>query len=661
MPLGEPGSARRVSMAMPFNENGGNANDGSAGHNSVGHTKAGVCEADFRLGAVLVRPAAGEVVVDGDVRHVDYKPMQVLLCLVRHGGAPVSKDVLFAEVWEGAAVGDDVLTVAISSLRRALGDRARAPRFIQTVPRHGYRLLVPVTTERRLAMPRWASWALAASLLVTLLATAWLVRDSVPESAVGRAPTVNALAVMPLANLTGRADEDHVAAGMTEALIGHLAGDPSLRVIAHSSVRSIARDRGARGPDARTVAGELGVDAWVEGSVRRSDDTLRVTVELVDAEAGDHLWARSFDAPLADALRLEEQVARALLVRLDRAPAEDPPAPMIDPQGYEAYLQGRYLLHRGGQQDLEAAIERFAAAAREAPNLAVAYLGSAEAHLMLAREGVDPPRHFASARSASERALEIDARLARAQAVRGSVRYLHDWDFVGASRAFERAEALDGNDPVVLDLRARFLVVVGRFGEALSAVERLRAVDPRAYSRPQVAAVLNLARRHDAALAELAAQIAIEPRAPAIHLELALTHLRRNDLDAAFASYAAFRRLLGDDEATLAAIETLFRRDGPTGVYRQLLDQLTTASPSSVSELARAQLAAGAGELEVALVALERAVDRREPGVVTLATDLAFDPLRDRPRFVALLDRIGLGGVDPRRPEAASRAPGAAS
>lgn len=478
-------------------------------------------EAGFRLGTTCVRPLEGVVETPAGVRAASHKPMQLLLFLAARAGETVTKEVIFAEVWAGAAVGDDVLTVAVSTLRRALGDDARRPRFIQTVPRVGYRLVAPVrplgsVPQRRL--PRSLPWLLGAGLAAAIGLVAVGSRQPSPIASSTAAPSVDAL-----------------AATQSERPAGQLAED--------------------------------------------------------------------------------------------------------------AYLQGRYLLSRGGRGDLAAAVERFTAALAAQPRFAPAMVARAEAEIALAREGLRPSAEaFEGALASLDTALAIDPRLARAHALRGSVLLFHRWSFSEAELAFETALELDADDPVILDAWARYLAIAGRLEAAVAVVERLRDIDPSAYSRPRLAALLNLAGRHQAALAELEAQVAVAPDVPRLHLELALTRLRLGQLAPAFAAYREHRQLLGAGNAELAQLADVFADAGAAGVYRLLLaaHESAAAAGAPVSHCERAQLAAGAGERARALDALEQAIEAREPAVLGVATDLAFAALHGDPRFESLVASLGL-------------------
>lgn len=618
-------------------------------------------EVGFGLGEAVVRPRASSLDIGGESRRIDFKAMQVLLCLARGSGEEVSKRRLFADVWGGDVVSDDVLTGAVSTLRRALGDDARSPRFIQTIPRVGYRLIAPVTpldatdpggaeaTVGARPSERWlllvALGAIGALVVLGLMAWGLEWQQRSPEGPDAATAAVRSLAVLPLANFTGDTGREHLADGMTEALIAGLAQAPTLRVISRTSSMRYRNTE----LDASAIARELGVDALVEGSVQQAGDHLRVTVQLIDAEADRNLWSDSFDAPASEAMALQLRVANAISRRLRGTPERSPPvATFVDPDAYDAFLRGRY--HAQDLDDPQAqrlAIAELERAARMAPDFAQAHAALAESWLLLVKlGGILPVEGYGRARTHAERAAELDPSSAFAETLLGALAYIHDWDFVTAEQRLRRGLEIDPSDAVAHGWLARFLTSMRRFEDALAEVQWVRQLDPLAYSRPEVARLLNLMGRHDLALAELDAQLRLEPDALNLHYERLFALKAAGRVDDAVDAFLHTLELQQVAVEQRRRVEAGYRAEGLPGIYRHYLESTPepAADAPGSAALSYAETLLGAGELERGLDWLELAADRREPGVVEIGTYSAFDVVRDRPRFQALMRRIGLPG-----------------
>ncbi len=598
----------------------------------------------FRLGDALIRPRAATIEVDGAERRVDRMAMAVLVFLAEHAGREASKREILDAVWEGREVSEEVLTVAVSTLRKALADDPRSPHTIETLPKFGYRLIAEVTdpeSSHPTTGKTWHPWSAAAAVTaaVTVLAVVylWSVRAD------PAATEIRSLAVMPIANYTGDPEQRYLADGLTETLITELARNRQLKVISRGSVMAL-RDSDAPPP---RIARRLGVDAVIEGSVQRSGERLRVSLQLIDAVADRHLWTRSFDGEVADVLELQRRIADTVGRRLRHGPE---PATMpaatevpVAAAAYQAYLRGRYLLTTG--EDLERAIAEFEYAVAAEPEFAPAWAGVAEAHLVLGERGEMTPRQaFGRGRSAAEKALALDPDLAAAHTLRGIVLYAHDWDFQAAEVELRRAIELNPSDARARDGFARYLTLMGRFDEAVEQVERLRELDPLAYSKPQVAAIHNFGRRHHEALLELRDQLDVEPDSADLWMELAKTHFHLGEVKAALDAVRESLRRCGAPPEQILALDDLYAEEGVEAVYRLQLDFLQDlqAAGARVSPVELARITAAMGDATASFEWLEQAFEERDPALVYVGADPAFDPLRTSPRFASLLQRIGL-------------------
>jgi TolB-like protein len=359
---------------------------------------------------------------------------------------------LRSRVWTDEIFGDfdQAVNIAIAKLRSALGDSAENPRFIETLPKRGYRFIADVSVVDTDARPKRAEsvagvlpgperkaepadklqvagladapkrrwWptrrvivGLALALSFSILAV-WLFRPPSP------APTgIRSLAVLPLDNLSGDASQNYFADGMTDELITDLAQISALRVISRTSVMVY---KGARKPLPQ-IARELNVDAVVEGTVLRSGDQVRITAQLIEASTDKHLWSQSYEGELRDTLALQNRVARAIAdqIRINLTPQEQAAlksVKVVNPEAYESYLKGRYFWNKRTADGLKAALAYFNQAIEEDPKYAPAYSGLADTYALLGdwQYAVMPPKEaFPKAKAAAIKALELDSGSAR--------------------------------------------------------------------------------------------------------------------------------------------------------------------------------------------------------------------------------------------------------
>ncbi len=622
-------------------------------------------QGEIKSGNVLLRFQSRVIEVDGDVRKLDHKAMQVLGYLVENAETTLTKRQILDRVWTQDFVSDEVLTVAISRLRRALGDQARAPRFIETVPQVGYRWIAPFDPpepspnpnpnssisqsgeDQPRGRPRLVA-AMFAGFLLTVGIVAWL-RPSPPNPSEQprRAHDIASLAVLPLTNLTGDHRQDFLAEGITEAWTTGLASRGDLRVASRALVRRFQRDR----PDSAEVARQLGVDALLEGSLQRSGERLRLAVRLIDASGDEHLWAQTFDGELASILDLQEEALNTLQQQLEprglqRSNRSNRSEGTIDSLAYESYLRGRYLLAREPSlsrqlkavRELERAIER-------QPSYLEAHVALAEAWLSLGESArVAPHRGFAKALAAAQRVLALDGNSAAGHALLGMVLFLHDWAFADAEQELRLAIQLDSNNILAHDGLSRLLTVMGRFDEALEYQRILGELNPLIYHRPFLAYIYNMARHHEQALMELRKQLEIAPGSAQLHSHLTSTYRWLDRSEEAMGSFQNYLMLSGASPQERQKIEAAFASSNITGASLEIFRYLDAieARGREIPAMSRAEVLSIAGKKELAIQELLRAFDRREPELLRIGQSPDYDILRSDPRFRNLLGKIGL-------------------
>ena len=431
---------------------------------------------------------AGELRKRGVRLRLHGQPLQVLAALLSHAGDVVTREELRAEIWtvDTFVDFDHSLHNAIARLREVLGDSAETPRYIETLPRRGYRFIAPVESsvespavsevalgpshsaqsapprEVPVASARRAPRAFLAAGFLTFLVVSlavWLARTGSPSISAAR--PFNSIAVLPLENLSGDPSEEFFADGMTDQLITDLAKVQSLRVISRTSVMQY---KGTKKP-LPEIARELNVDAIVEGSVIRSGERVRVTAQLVRASTDQHLWAETYDRDRGDVLELQGDVAESIAqqVRAQLTPQQQAQlrsTHVVNPAAYDAYLKGRlYFTNEFTNPDsLKKAQQNFAESIQKDPNFALAYAGLADSYVYLAFEGVLPrDTAYRSAKEALAKAVQLDDTIGEAHDTLGVLSWRFDWDWDAAEREFNRAIALAPSYSCAHEDRALFL------------------------------------------------------------------------------------------------------------------------------------------------------------------------------------------------------------
>jgi len=515
------------------------------------------------------------------------KAAAVLNALVARAGQPVSKDELFASVWNGTAVGDDALTSCIQELRRALDDDAKQPRFIETRHRRGYQFVAPL---------------------------------SAPAAGSGSPPQphpegISSIAVLPFADMSPARDQDYLCEGLAEELINALTHIDGLRVAA----RTASFQFRSAGADIHEIGRQLAVGALLEGSVRKADNRLRVTVQLIEVATGYHRWSQRFDRLLDDVFAIQDEIAERVVASLrgSMLSGQERQAlvrPHTGPAAYEHYLRGRQHLPRMTQPDLEKSAEMFERAIELDSGYGPAYAGLATVHATLyewfgAREG-----DLSTAERVSQRALELAPDLAEAHVARGCALSLSR-RYDEAAREFEVAIRLNPNLFDAYYYYARTSFACGEIARSADLFGKAAAVRQEDFQSPmlQAQSLRMVGRASDADLAD---QQGIE-RAERV--------LALNPLDGRALSLGSVH---------------LFER-GETARAHEWSRRSLELYPDDLSTLVSAAcLHARAGDKEAALDFLERVFARGWGKRDWIEHDPDYDGLRDDPRFIKLVSKL---------------------
>jgi len=614
---------------------------------------------------------------------VQQQPMKLLEILLEHPGEVVTREELRSRVWPSENFGDfdQALNIAIGKLRSALGDSADSPRFIETLPKRGYRFIADVSVVDADAGPkrqepvgaelpaldpgqkiqaaglavapkrrRWPTrWVGALALVIIIIViglsilSVWLLRSRAP------APTgIRSIAVLPLENLSGDAAQNYFADGMTDELITDLAQISALRVISRTSVMVY---KGARKPLPQ-IARELNVDAVVEGTVLRSGDQVRITAQLIEASTDKHLWSQSYEGELRDTLALQNRVATAIAdqIRINLTPQEQAAlknVKVVNPEAYESYLKGRYFWNKRTADGLKVAAAYFNQAIEEDPNYAQAYSGLADTYALLGDwqyAVMTPKEAFPQAKTAAIKALELDSTLGEAHNSLAFVLDGFDWDFDSAGKEFQRAIELSPGYATAHHWYAWHLSLLGRYDQAIAEMRKAQNLDPLSLIiNADLAEVLVLAHSYDESIQQSRKTIEMDPNFALAHNQLAQAYLQKHMYDEAVAELQEAVKLSGDSPTCIANLARAYIASGKGSEAVQLLGDLkkrSNPSHSNASEIA--MIYASLGDTDQAMNWLEKGFEERfNPGVLLRP---GFDPLRLDPRFQKLLRRVGLRG-----------------
>ena len=621
----------------------------------------------IRFGSFEVDPRAGELRKQGTRIRLQQQPFRILALLLERPGEVVTREELRQAIWPSTEFGsfDEGLDAAIYKLRGALGDSAEHPRFVETLPRRGYRFIgaldgsvntsPPESVGHAVSTPKRKSLVLGGGLAALAALLLIVAVGGLPMRSLGRtaAPIIRSIAVLPLANLSGDSAQEYFADGMTEAIITRLGKSAGLRVISRTSAMHYKGTRETL-PE---IGRELQVDAVVEGAVLRAGSRVRVTAQLVETSSDRPLWAETYEQDLRDVLFLEDAVAQAIAnevqIRVSSAPqslAVSMRARPVDPQAYDLYLRGRAEWNERTATGFRRSIEYFEQAIRNDSGYAPAWAGLSDAYLGLGAYNFVPPTvAWPKAKVAALRAIQLDETLSEAHVPLAIVLQHLEWSWSDADREFRRAITLNPSNGFAHEVYGHLLSARGQFEAALGEMQRAVELDPlvpeRRYS---LAATFYRAGRYDEALRHFRLVPDPDALAETHHLRIAAILERQGRLPEATAERVLALQLGGKEEVA-ASVEREYRSFGYaaakraylTGHLREAQRHAQGAYPRPPSLDIAADYAL-LGERDRAFEWLERACRERDWNVVFLAVDDRFEGLRSDPRFRDLRRRIGL-------------------
>ena len=568
----------------------------------------------YEFGAFCLDPAEHTLLRDGQPIPLRPKVYDLLVVLVENRGHLVDKEQLMSSVWAEEFVEEGNINKNISMLRQALGESGGGTKFIETVPKRGYRFVAEVREvndnrqaelltqaaarpthehqpprenhEQSLPLPplmqsqvkrfnkHWI--ALVGVPLLVLAAIVYVVLTR--QRSRSATPAVRSIVVLPFQNLSGDASQDYLVDGVTDALIGDLAQIGALRVISRTS----AMHYKGTNKSLPEIAKELNVDAVVEGTVQRSGERVHVRAQLIHAASDSHLWSADYDRDSRDILDLQSEVARAIAseVSIKITPAEQRllvPKRTIARAAIDNYLQGRYFWNRRTEEDMRKAIGYFEAAISADANYAQAYAGLADSYNQLGTVmiGVMPPSEARrTGEIAARKGLEIDNEVAEAHAALAYENFFN-WNWASAEEEFKRSIQLNPNYASAHSHFALYLVARERIDEAVAETNRAQELDPLSLSISASRGFLLMnARRYEEAIEQERRVIAIDPNHYQAHWFLALTYLANQQIDQAIATSEKAVAISNRAPAALGVLGMAYGAAGRKGEANQILNEL---------------------------------------------------------------------------------------
>jgi TolB-like protein/DNA-binding winged helix-turn-helix (wHTH) protein/Flp pilus assembly protein TadD len=629
-----------------------------------------------RFGVFEINLHSGELRKNGMRLRLSGQPFQVLALLVEHAGEVVTREELHSQLWPNTFVDfDHGLNNTVARIREVLDDSSDTPRYVQTIARRGYRFIAPLadarpaivslaTAESKISPPheitgpgatgpsdgaaekRFLSTRLTVLLtgaaVIASFAVGFVLYRSTVKST-GRL-AIKSLAVLPLKNLSGDANQEYLADGITEEVIGKLASLSGVRVISRTSSMHFKETKLVT-PE---IAKALGVDALVEGSVIRDDNHIRVHAQLIRGASDEHFWSETYDREIGDVLRLESEVAQSIAERVEitvtgHEQARLATARHISPEVYETYLKGKLGLHNTSA-DMKQTREYFEEAIRKDPTFAPAYVGLARTHYdMGTLLGVAPPGQTRpKAIAAARKALELDPDIAEAHALIAEA-YQQQWQWADAEKEYERALNLKPNDAAANMGFAKWLAVQGRIDEAIAWARRGRVLDPLGVAGVESGWVLFCARRYDEAIREMKGMLTVRPDLGKARWYLGFALIAKGQPEQAVIELEKLAAITNRSPGSLEELAMAYGFAGRRAEALRVIDELKRRGKESyVPAAALIDPYLGLHDYDAALAGFERAYQEQSNILQWVKVQPFFDPLRGNPRFEDLVRRVSL-------------------
>ncbi len=606
-----------------------------------------------RFGSFELDLGSGELRRDGVTLRLQPQPAKVLALLVSRPGEVITRNELAEQVWGSETFVDFErgLNFAIRQIRSTLGEDADQPSFIETLPKRGYRFIAPLIEaepEPSISAPaprRFVKVPLAigsAALLLIGAVVYWQLARHHRQLAQRQI----VLAVLPFDDLSSD-PQAFLVAGLTEEMVARVTeiSPEHLKVIAHTSAMQYQRTK----KNPRQIGEDLGADYVLENSIRHEGGRIRITSQLVRTADQTHLWAQNYDRDMRELLPLEsevtsdiaEQIQRQLLPAVTVNHRSD--GRRVDSEAHELYLKGRYAFNQRSRESLQQSVAYFQQAVAKQPDYALAYAGLADAYNLTTYYGFDPTlESWSQARIASSKALQLDDSLAAAHAALAYTEFLSQEDWPTAEKEFRRALELDDGYVPAHHWYAFYLAAIGRMDESLNQMRYAETLDPLSpAAHAGLAYMYYFARDYERAIQQARIALQLNSNSIAAHAVVGWAYIEQKKYPDAIQELQTAERLSGGSTPYLCALARAYALSGNSREAKTMLKQVETLQKSlrgAGTGIAAAYVALG--NSEQALTWLEATA----PGdfqVNWLRVDPAFDPLRQNPRFTAVVSRIG--------------------
>ncbi len=608
----------------------------------------------LRFGDFELDPHSGELRKRGVRISFQNQLFELLKLLVERQGELVTREEIRERLWPEEEFGDldHRLNIAINKIRQALHDSADVPRFVETVPLRGYRFIAPVKgggqgeSRKRPTLPLRIKVGVAACLLA-ILAGYFVVQSFQGNYEV--LPAQIRIAVLPFDNFTGDPEQEYFSDGFTEEVTAELGklNPRRLGVIARTSAMPY---KGTQ-KGVEQIGRELQVDYVLEGSVRREDERVRVTTQLIEVEDETHLWAEVFEGERQNMLALQRTVSRrvanSLAIEVLSSSPAGPSESYTNPAAYEAYLKGRYFRTRHSEESFRRSIHYFQEAIQIDTNYASAYAGLASCYCLLAGHGLEvlpPGDAMPRAKEAAMKALELDDTEAEAHAVLGMVGLKYDWDFPAADRAFQKAIDLNPSLSGTRTWYSIFLEAMGRFEEAVVQAKVGRDLDPLSLgANVNLGLQLLHTGRSQEALGWVEKALELDPDFWGAHWAMGNYYREQSRYRESIDEFRQSVSLSNGNTVSLASLGYAYALSGQRSEALEVVSRLEElAEQRYVSPAFLGFIHAGLDETDLAFERLEEAFQQRSRYLAWLKVAPEYEKLRSDPRYQQLLTRIGL-------------------
>ncbi len=591
------------------------------------------------------------------------RAFDVLIVLLRQPGRIVEKRELFDQVWRDTVVTDNALTKIIKEIRQTLDDDANAPRYIETVPKRGYRFIGEVEeksndqiqqirstvqlqqiTSPRFVVSRVALVMSAAGLIaISALAFGLLFR----QKPAGTTPSpIRSIAVLPFKPLNVDSRDESLEMGMAETLITRLSNLKQVVVRPMSAVRKYTDLQ----QDPVKAGQEVRADAVLDGSIQKVGERVRVTVRLINVRDGTPVWSGQFDENFTDIFKLQDSIAErittALTLQLSRQEKELLAKHLTDnPEAYQLYLRGQLLWNGRRQNWIEQSLAHYQQALERDPNFALAHIGVADCYIMLSgHRKLSMSEAEAKARPNIIKALKIDDSLAQAHNALAELKYQYEYDWAGAENEFKKAIELNPNVAWIRQAYGWFLMSAGRFDEATAEMEKARELDPSSLTiNVGRGRLFYYSRQYDQAIQQFQNIIAVESNDGSSYYSLYTIYEQKQMYTEALEAYLKYLSLSGVQPEIVQGYRETFRASGWQGVLRKQLETLETrAKTKDVEPFQFANLYVRLGQKDEAFAWFEKTFEARDPSTLQFKIEPAYDSLHSDPRYAKLISKIGL-------------------